>query len=371
MSIELFDCRVDDDGQVAAASVLAEGQLAAGAQVTALETAFSAHLAGREAVAIANMTQALEIALQLAGVGPGDEVLTLAFNCLKTNSAIHNVGARPVWVDLDPDTITMSVEDARAQITSQTKALIVYHVAGYPSDVVALRLLCDEAGIAFIEDANAAFLARLPGGALTGTLADFAVFSLYANRLINGIEGAMLICAKPADAERARRLRRLGIDQHGFRDAYGEINPASDVAEIGVAATMNNVNAVIALASLETVDIRLKIVRRNARCVSEAIASMSSLRPVLPLRDADPTFWVFMLLADDQNALLKTLKERGIGRTKLHQPNQVYSGFGAATRALPGTDAVASRMVGLPVGWWLGKDHLDYIMAGLAAYAAR
>lgn len=370
-SIELFDCRVDNDGQVAAASVLAEGQLTAGPHVTALESAISSRLSGREAVAIANMTQALEIALKLAGVGPGDEVLTLAFNCLKTNSAIHNVGARPVWVDLDPDTATMNVEDARTQITAKTKALVLYHVGGYPSDAFALRLLCDETGIAFIEDANAAFLAQLPGGALAGTLADFAVFSLYANRLINAVEGAMLICARPADAKRARRLRHLGIDQRGFRDAQGEINPASDVAEIGVSATMNNVNAAIALTSLETVDTRLNIVRRNAKRMSEAIASMSSLRAVLPLRDSEPAFWVFMLLADDQNALLDRLSALGIGKTKLHQPNQVYSGFGASTRSLPGTDSLATRLVGLPVGWWIGEDHIDYILAGLDAYAAR
>ena len=367
MSIELFDCRVSTQGQSAAATALASGKIATGTSVTALEAAMAATHPGGEAVAIGNLTLALEIALKIAGVGPGDSVLTLAFNCLSSNAAIHALGAYPVWLDLDPVTATIDIDDARSHITPRTKALIVYHIAGYPADMTALRRLCDDNGIALIEDANAAFGARLPSGAVAGSVGDFAVFSFYANRLINGAEGAMLLCPNMATAERARRHRRLGIDQTTFRDARGEINPKSDVSHIGISGTMNNVNAAIAMASFATAEARLAKTRKNAALLATGLEQIKGISAVKPLGNALPAYWVFMILADRQDAILDTLRARHIGRTKLHQSNHVYSGFGASTRALPGTDAFSGRMIGLPVGWWLDADDIAEILLGLAA----
>lgn len=364
MSIQLFDPRIPEAGQ-AAAAVLASGQIGAGPYVTALETAIESACPTHKGVTFANITVAIETALSISGIGTGDEVLTLAFNCLSSNAAIHNCGAQAVWVDLDLETGTMDVADARSQITDRTKAIIVYHVAGYPADTAALRALCDEFSLILIEDANAAYGARLTGGLPVGSLGDFAVFSFYANRQINGAEGAILMVRDPEAAELARRNRRFGIDMTSFRDKRGEIDPRADISRIGISGNLNNLNAAIALASLETVEARLAAVRRNAATLAEGLDTVPRVRAVAPLAECEPAYWVFMVLAEHQNKLLDHLSAKGIGRTKLHQPNQVYSGFASANRALPATQQFSNSMIALPVGWWLAPDDICQILTAL------
>src|SRR6185503_10916748 len=99
----------------------------------------------------------------------GDEVLTLAVNCMSSNSAIVAAGAMPVWVDVDPSTMTLDIEDARRAVTPRTRALIVYHVAGYPADISAIEAFCSEHDLTLIEDANSAFGGRI-GGRQIGSL---------------------------------------------------------------------------------------------------------------------------------------------------------------------------------------------------------
>lgn len=353
MSIPLFDCHIDPEGLEAACRVLASGQISSGAHVTELEDAVSRYMGGRRVVALANMTQAIEIALRLAGVRPGDDVLTLSFNCLSSNSAIHNIGARPIWVDIDPETGAMDVEDARSQITISTRALLVYYVGGYPADTTALRGLCDNFGIAMIEDANAAFGTLLPGGAKVGSVGDFAVFSFYANRQVNGAEGAALVCPTDESEARARRLRRFGIDNDSFRDDQGDINPLSDVPEVGIAGTLNNLNAALALVALRTIQERLNVIHQNASTLTNALMALPGIFPVRPTPGGLPANWVYMVLTDNQSSLIKKLRANGIGCSKLHQPNHVYTGFYAPLRNLPGTKRFSEKMVALPCGWWV------------------
>ena len=130
---------------------------------------------------------------------------------------------------------------------------------------------------------------------------------------------------------------------------------------------MNNVNAAVAMASFGTVASRLAKTRENAALLTAGVAPIKGIVAIEPLAGALPAYWVFMILADRQDAVLAALSARKISRTKLHQPNQVYSGFGASPRALPGTDAFAARMIGLPVGWWLGAEDIKKILLGLAA----
>ncbi len=371
MTLPLFDCRIDTAGASALSQILASGALAAGMHTEALEREISRYLGGRDTVAMSNMTLALELALKLAGVRPGDEVLTLSFNCLSSNSAIHNVGAKPVWIDIDPATASMDIDDARAKLTSQSRALVVYHVAGYPSNVSALRTLCDEARICLIEDANAAFGTQLPGGAAVGTIGDFAVFSFYANRQINAIEGAALICPNKELAARAKRLRRYGIDQNTFRDARGEIDPQADVPEIGFAAALSNVNAILALESLKTFVQRLAVVRDNVEALVAALANVPGINIVRPVPGGIPANWVLLLLTEDRESVMAALRTKGVGCGKLHQPNHVYSGFATTSRFLRGTDIYAKKMFAVPCGWWVDeygrKKIVDAISLGLAS----
>lgn len=361
--VKLFECAVPASGLAAAETVLRQGAIAAGANVPALEQALSERL-GSNVVCMADMTHALALALHLGGVGVGDEVQTLAFNCMSSNSAITQVGARPVWVDIDARTGTLSLEDAARAVTARTKALVVYSLAGYPADAGALRRFCDERGLILIEDANNALGATLDG-VQAGLVGDYAVLSFYPNRQLNGLEGAALICRRSEDAESARRLRRFGIDAPRFRDANGEIDPAIDIPEIGMSAAMSNINAAVALAHLASLDERLARNRVNVARLAGALSPDGPIRPIAPLDGAAPAYWVWLVACSDRDRLMAILKGRGVQCSKLHHPNDSYSGFGAESRPLPGTRTLQREMTALPCGWWLEDEDVSTIIDAL------
>lgn len=370
MQVPLFDCRVDETGLAAIAPVLQSGQLAGGPQLVGLEEDLSVQFGGRPVVALSDMTQALAIALRLSGVGPGDEVLTLSFNCLSSNAAVHAVGAHAVWVDIDPMTASMNIEHAKSLVTSKTRALVAYHVIGYPSDSAALRALCDTAGLSFIEDANNALGARLPTGQLAGTIGDFAILSFYANRQVSGCEGAALICASEEAASVARRWRRFGVDQARFRDAEGEIDPAADVPDLGFgfSASLTQVNAALARSNLARLVDRQRVVQDNAAFLISAFSDAIGVEPVRALGAGVSAYWGLLLLSPHRDIVLSQLKSAGIGCSKLHYPNHFYSAFEGPEPVLPGTICMMKQALAVPCGWWIGdKERRAIVDTVLAA----
>lgn len=356
-TVPLFDCRLPTTALGALELPFARGQLAAGPAVSDLERAMEARFPGRHAVAVGDMTHALAMTLRLAGVGAGDEVLSLSFNCMSSNSAIAMAGASVAWVDVDPATASFDVADARRRITSRTRAVVVYHVSGYPADLTAIRQLCDDHGLPLIEDANNAFGASV-GAQPVGMTGDFAVFSLYANRQINAIDGGIILCARGADAEHARRLRRFGIDTVRFRDGDGEIDPALDVSEIGMSSSIDNVRATLAIASMVDVDDRIARSRRNAVALCDATLDLS-LTPIMPIAAAQPVYWTWLVRLAERDTVMRALKARGVLCSKLHYPNHHYTGFGTPPGDLPGTGTLQREMLAIPCGWWLDENEVS------------
>lgn len=361
-TIDLFHPVRLTEMEAAALEVIRSGQIASGPKVTALEHAFSA-VVGREHIVSTNdLTSAVLLALHLAGVRAGDEVATVAFSCLQSNSPIARLGARPVWIDIDPETMSMSTEDLAAKLSPSVKAVMVYHIAGYPSDTHSIAAMCSERGIPLIEDCNNALGATLNSRPV-GALGDYAVYSLYPNRQINGIDGGMLVTPDAATAALARRLRRFGVDSTSFRDARGEISPKSDVPEIGWSAALNNLNAAVALSQFETLSDRTARTFAVAGRLSDALCNLSWLRLVRPVQGAIPAFWGFMLLSEDRDALLMHLKAHGVKSSLLHQRNDFYTGFGKPHAVLPGTELAMNQLLAIPCGWWLSDDQLSHLIS--------
>jgi perosamine synthetase len=370
-AVSLFNGCVTEPGQRAALEVLRSGQIAGGALVSRFEQAFGDLIGRPHVVATSDMSSALTLALHLSGVRPGDEVATLAFSCMSSNAPIANAGASPVWVDIDPRTAGMSTSDLLRAIGPRTKAVTMYHVAGYPGPADAVAAICRERGIAFIEDCNNALGASVEGSPV-GRHGDFAVYSFYPNRQLNALEGGALVCPDAATAERARRLRRFGIDAPRFRDARGEIDPASDIPEIGWSAAFSQLNAAVGLAHLPELAPRLARQREVAARLHDGLSGLAGIASVTPPPGATGTYWGFLLLAERRDALLQTLKSAGIAASMLHQRNDGYSGFATpAQRALPGTDAFADRMLALPCGWWLDDEQVLRLLDVVRAFCRR
>src|SRR5574343_222467 len=152
--------------------------------------------------------------------------------------------------------MSMSVADLKAKLQPSIKAVMLYHIAGYQSETQKILELCKSFQIPLIEDCNNSIGATLDGKP-SGFYGDYAAYSFYPNRQINGVDGGALAVPTDCLAKLASRMRRFGIDQDSFRDARGEINPASDVPEIGWSAAFTNLNASIALSQLDTLNHRI------------------------------------------------------------------------------------------------------------------
>lgn len=361
MTIPLFDCRMPLERARGLEPLWRSGQLASGAAVQSLEERLSKYLGGPCVVAISDMTQALVLSLKIGGVTAGDEVATLALNCLSSNSAISLAGATPLWIDVDPVTATMNVDDLTQAVTPRTKAVVVYHLAGYVGDLSALQARCKELELLLIEDANAALGAAWQGQK-AGTFGSFGVFSFYANRQVNAIEGAALVCQDPSDAATARRLRRFGVDPATFRDKHGEINPAADVQSIGFSASLTNVSATLAVGGLLDLDERLSLSRANAAYLRRELSDISGIHFIEELEGASSAYWVMLVRHQAREKAMAKLKMAGVQCSGLHHRNDCYSGFGVSPRALYGTDVLEREMFALPCGWWLSSRELEHIV---------
>lgn len=363
--IPLFGIYHNDRMDAAAIEVLRSGQLAGGKYVQDFTSAFQNLVAQRNVVTVNDMSNAILIALRLAGVRPGDEVLTTSYACMSTNAPIANAGAFPAWVDVDPKTGTMDPAALRRSITDRTRAVIVYHLAGYPAKIKEISEICAEHNIALIEDCDNALLAKVEDSQV-GTFGDFAIYSFYPNRQINATEGGALACKRPEDAERATRLRRYGIDLPRFRDELGEIDADCDIAEVGFPATLNNICSAVALSQCDNVEERIQSARNVAERYRMAFEGNDLIELVEIAAGDTPSYWAYLIKLQNRDIIMKDLKGAGIHVSKLHHRTDLYSGFGAASGNLPGTEHFLDRVLALPCGWWLNDDDVSFVIETLS-----
>ena len=362
--LPLFGVVNTPEMEAAALAVLRSGRIASGPHVAAFEAGLGELLDQSHVVTTVDMTSALHLALYLAGVRPGDDVLTTAFACMSTNSAIAGCGGRPVWVDVAAASACMDVADFERAITPVTRAVILYHLAGYPGPAHEIAEICRQRGIVLIEDCDNALLATIDGQQV-GTFGDFAVFSFYPNRQINTTEGGALACRDPDDAVRARKLRRFGIDASSFRTAAGEINPQSDIPVVGWSMAMNNLCAALGSVQLQGVAQRIAQTRLHAQQIKDGLASCAGLTLLTPSAGALPSYWGVLIAVEQRDVVLAALKARGVAASILHQRNDIYSGFVACRRELPNTDILQRSIIALPCGWWLSAQDIEQLIAAV------
>lgn len=344
-----------------AIEVLRSGRIASGVYVSAFEDGLAKLLGQQNVVTTVDMTSAIYLALHLAGVQAGDDVLTSAFACMSTNSPIATIGARPIWVDMAANSAFISVADFEAAITPKTKAAILYHLAGYPGPVQEIATICKKHGIALIEDCDNALLATIDYKNVGG-FGDYAAYSFYPNRQINTTEGGALVCKKPVDALRARKLRRFGIDGSTFRAVSGEISPASDIPEAGWSMTLNNLCSALGLAQLQTVNDRIEKTRSNAAILIEKLSALPNIKILQGMPNSQPVYWALMIQVESRDAILEQLKLHSVMASQLHQRNDNYSCFVQSERSLPNTTELQRTVIALPCGWWLSAIDLAHIV---------
>ena len=353
----------------ALATTLASGQLALGAKVAEFERGLAGYIGNPRVSAISDVSGALTLALYIAGVRPGDEVIVSPMVCLATSMPIANLFARPVWCDVDPATGMLDPARIGGLVTPRTRAILAYHWSGDVADIEALQAVARSYGLALIEDASEAFGAEYRGRKLGNHGSEYCIYSFAAVRQITSGEGAALFCSSEQAHEQARRLRRYGIHQASFRLPSGDLNPESDIAVPGFNFCMNNIAASIGLAQLPEAASIVKRQRDNGRYYDSALAEVAGATLLSRRADAVSGYWTYSLRVERRPDLMRKLQQDGIGCQRLHVRNDGYSCFAQQRRddALPGVDLFDRENLSIPCGWWLTHEERERVVACIRA----
>ena len=343
--------------------VLDRGWYILGPEVEAFEAAFAAHHGVGHAVGVANGTDAIELALRAAGIGPGDEVITVAHTAVATVCAVERAGATPVLVDIDPNTYTMDPGAASSAITARTRALLPVHIYGHPADLPALVALADRHGLALIEDCAQAHGARL-GGKLVGTFGASGAFSFYPTKNLGAYgDGGAVITDNPDLAARLRRLRNYGQAERGVH------------RERGINSRLDELQAAILGVKLGHLDEHNAARRELVSRYREALGGSGVALPIEDGRGLDVlhAYHLFAVRHPERDRLRASLSSRGVG-TLVHYPVPVhrqpaYADLGYGEGSLPVTERVASEVVSLPLYVGLGREDVDAVARAIAAFA--
>lgn len=369
ISIPLFKVHMPSSAAPALAATLASGQLALGAKVEAFERGLADYTGNPRVNAMSDVSGALTLALFIAGVRPGDEVIVSPMVCLATSMPIANLFARPLWCDVDPATGMLDPARIAALVTPRTRAILAYHWSGDVADLEALQSAARSNGLALIEDASEAFGAEYRGHKLGNHGSDFCIYSFAAVRQITTGEGAALFCSSALHHVQARQLRRYGIHQESFRLPSGDLNPESDIAVPGFNFCMNNIAATIGLAQFPQVEDIVSRQRANGRHFDGALAGTAGITLLARREDAVSGYWTYSLRAERRADLMRKLQQEGIGCQRLHVRNDGYSCFAHLRRehALPGVDRFDRENLSIPCGWWLTIEERERIVACIRA----
>lgn len=360
--IPLYKVHMPPEANEAVRTVLDSGYLADGEIVRQFEAHLRDYLGNPNLITVGEESSAIVLALYIAGVRPGDEVLASPMACLATNMPILNLFAGIVWCDVDPDTGNLDPAEIERRITPRAKAVVYAHWAGVVADVAAINWIARRHGLRVVEDASEALGAEYDGRKIGNTDSDFTVFSFHAIRHINTGEGAAITFADPAEAEQARWLKRYGIHQPTFRDTLGEIDPASDIPRAGYNSYMNNISAAIGLAQMGHVEEVVGRHRENGEYYDRALADLPGLTLLKRLSQASSACWVYTFLAERRDDLLRHLRERGVFASKVHLRNDVYSCFGTGIADYSGVNSFSSSCLSIPSGWWVSQDDREFIV---------
>jgi dTDP-4-amino-4,6-dideoxygalactose transaminase len=368
--VPLSDVIVDDELVEAVLAVVRSGWWSMGPRVEEFEREFAGFCGADHAIAVANGTAALHLALLGVGCGPGDEVVVPSLNFVAAANTIKHTGAEPVFCDIvGPEELNLDPADVEAAVSKRTKAVIVLHYAGFPCDMAAVDEVAERHGLAVVEDAAHAPGASL-GGRMCGTLGNVGCFSFFANKNLPVGEGGMLVTEDEELAARLRLLRSHGMttltwDRHqGHASSYDVVLP-------GFNYRLDEVRAAVGIVQLRRLPEENAGRARIAARYREALDGQQGL--TMPFGDTSrervPSHHLAVVLLPegaDRAAVRTALDERGIQTSVHYPPIHTFSAYRSESRRpLPRTDAVAERLLTLPLYGRMTDEQADAVVEGL------
>lgn len=333
----------------AVAAVLRDGRFVLGEPVERFEREFAAHCGGAHAVGVASGTDALAIALQAVGVGPGDEVVTAANTCVPTVAAIESAGAVPVLVDVVQETFTLDPAALEAAVGARTRAIVPVHLYGQCAEMAPIVGFARERGLKVVEDAAQGHGSEY-AGRRAGTLGDAAAFSFYPTKNLGaGGDGGAVVTNDADVAARARRLRSFG-------EGAGRV-----AVERGRNSRLDALQATLLSVKLARLDVWNTRRRALARRYLDALSG-SGLELPAEAAGRRHVYHLFVVRTPSRDALRATLGERGI-ETMIHYPRPVHlhPAYVSLARELPVSERLSDEILSLPLYPQLSDGEADAV----------
>lgn len=364
--IPLFNLNFDEREAKAAYDTIKSGWISTGPKCAELEQMFVDMFHVNHAVSMSNCTDALHLCCIICDIKPGDEVIVPSLTFAASANCVRYVGATPVFADIvGPGHINLDPEDIKRKITSKTKAILLVHLAGFPSKMDEILAIAEEHNLKVIEDACHGPLSEYKGKKL-GTFGDCSAFSFFSNKNISTGEGGMFITNNPDYAERARLLRSHGMTTMSYQRASGHAT-AYDVVALGYNYRLDDIRASIAIEQLkklpEDIEVRKKVRKRYLDGLSKIEDIVIPFAECMELSSnyIFPTV-ILNRTKEQRDAIRDYLHEHGI-QTSIHYPAiHRFSIYKDLKTSLPQTEYVTDHEITLPMYAALTDKQVDFIV---------
>ena len=354
--------QVDKEIVAAVTKVLASTAYVCGKEVAAFEEEFADYVGAKYAIGVNSGTSALHMALLAADIGPGDEVITTAGTFVATVAAIDYAGAKPVFVDIEPNGLNIDASQIEAAITPATKAIMPVHLHGHPADLAPIKEIADRHGLTLIEDAAQAHGAEYRGQRV-GAIGDLGCFSFYPGKNLGACgEGGMVVTNSEHLAEQARMLRDWGQSKkyHHVRKGFNY--------------RMDEIQGAALRVKLRRLEGWTEGRREHANSYSELLADTAIQLP-MEHNYARHVYHVYGIRTAHRDALQAALGEREI-HTGIHYPIPVHlqpahAELGYSKGDFPRTEQAATELLSLPMFPELTRAQVEEVCAAVKAEVAR
>jgi dTDP-4-amino-4,6-dideoxygalactose transaminase len=371
--IPLFKVFMSENAAPEVTKVLNSGYIGQGPKVEEFEKNLSDYFDKDFLVTLNSGTSGLHLALRLLknkkenwpGLEDGDEVLTTAMTCTASNFPILANNLKVKWVDIDPTTLNLDLDDLARKITAKTKVIMLVHWGGYPNDLDRIKEIQDACyqlhGFrpAVIEDGAHSFGSKYKGKHI-GNHGNMVMYSLQAIKHITAIDGGILMLPNQDLYDRAKLLRWYGIDRDSNRKDF---RCEADIEEWGYKFHMNDVCATVGIENLKEADAIIKKHQENAAYYDEHLQNIPGLTTLTRHEGHESAFWIYSLLVENRDSFYAKMKEYGIVVSQVHERNDKHTCMKESRTPLPTLDKTIGKIVSIPVGWWVTPEEREYIVS--------
>jgi len=371
-TIQLFKVFMADTAANEVSNVLNSGYIGQGPKVEEFENNIKEYFNQDYAFTTNAGTSSLHLALHLLkkpyynwpGIEEGDEVLATAMTCTASNWPILANGLKIKWVDIDPDTLNMDLDDLARKITPKTKAIMLVHWGGYPNDLDKIKEIQKQSeelyGFkpAVIEDGAHSFGSEYKGKKI-GNHGNLTMYSFQAIKHITAIDGGLLITPHQELYRRGKLARWYGIDRDGNRKDF---RCEADIEEWGYKFHMNDVSATVGIENLKHAERLVSKHRDNAAYYDKHLQNTPGVTLLKREEGFDSSFWIYSMLVDDRDGFYKHMKKCNIIVSQVHERNDKHTAVREFRTSLPTLDKTIDKIVSIPVGWWVTPEQREYIV---------